>query len=267
MSTKACGIGINLVAANRCIIYDTSWNPSELNQAISRIYRKGQERECFIYRFVAEGCMESHIYKKAIIKEALSLRVIDMYQIERHHGFEECPYYDFEPEPYEAGRKWEGNSTDYIATEIKDSLLKDLLVDMGDWIVGFDTHEKFLKNSEAELSEEEKKIAIRDFEIDRENGNSCTLINGYNSPLSMCTLSNSSNSDTESEKEYKKNTKRRKLDDDQDTRVTLKNSVIALTVPPVRTLCTIQPSTVNEQLQLLSSNIVCSYCFYYFTFR
>ncbi len=162
--------------------------------------------------------------------------------------------YTINPKKYEAGRKTEENITNYNGT---DSLLKGLLENMGDWIVDFDTHDKFLNNSEAELSEAEKEIAIRDFEIDRENGNMCTLIFGNN-------ISNS-----DAEKEYKKNPKRRKLDDIQDTRtrVILSNSVIASY--PVRTYSTAQPGTVNEQLQLCSSNIVCctSVCTVFFKQR
>lgn len=77
ISTRAGGLGINLTAANRVILYDVCWNPCFDMQAVSRVHRIGQKRPVFIYRFVTQSCLAETVYNYQIHKQAMSARVVD----------------------------------------------------------------------------------------------------------------------------------------------------------------------------------------------
>ncbi|MCW4465414.1 SNF2 family helicase [Glutamicibacter sp. MNS18] len=61
ISLKAGGFGINLTAADYCILLDPWWNPAVEAQAVDRAHRIGQERPVYVYRLVAKGTIESKV--------------------------------------------------------------------------------------------------------------------------------------------------------------------------------------------------------------
>lgn len=77
ISTTAGGLGLNLIGANRVVIFDFKFNPILEEQAVGRAYRIGQQKEVFVYRFVAGGTFEDAVHNKAIFKKQLASRVVD----------------------------------------------------------------------------------------------------------------------------------------------------------------------------------------------
>ena len=61
LSKEACAHGINLVGANRCIIFETHFNPAKDQQSICRTYRYGQLKDVFVYRLVAHATAEEQV--------------------------------------------------------------------------------------------------------------------------------------------------------------------------------------------------------------
>ena len=53
LSSKAGGCGLNLIGANRLVMFDPDWNPANDDQAMARVWRDGQKKQCFIYRLIA----------------------------------------------------------------------------------------------------------------------------------------------------------------------------------------------------------------------
>jgi hypothetical protein len=65
LSTRAGGLGINLVAANNVVIYDSDFNPFNDTQASARAHRIGQTKKVTIYRLIAKDTYEKFILKRA----------------------------------------------------------------------------------------------------------------------------------------------------------------------------------------------------------
>lgn len=53
LSSKAGGCGLNLIGANRLVMFDPDWNPANDEQAMARVWRDGQRKTCYIYRLLA----------------------------------------------------------------------------------------------------------------------------------------------------------------------------------------------------------------------
>ena len=71
LSSKAGGVGLNLIGANRLIMMDSDWNPATDLQAMGRVWRPGQKKAVFIYRLIAQGTIEESILQRQAEKMKL----------------------------------------------------------------------------------------------------------------------------------------------------------------------------------------------------
>ncbi|KAK9245973.1 P-loop containing nucleoside triphosphate hydrolase protein [Lipomyces tetrasporus] len=69
LSTRAGGLGLNIVSANRVVIWDPNWNPTYDLQAQDRAFRLGQYRDVEVYRLVSAGTIEEIVYARQIYKQ------------------------------------------------------------------------------------------------------------------------------------------------------------------------------------------------------
>ncbi|GMF35462.1 unnamed protein product [Phytophthora lilii] len=108
VSTRAGAEGINLHAANRLVLFDVSWNPSNdhqvsngssawalstpdlryfavrfsrNDQSMCRSHRIGQAKTVHVYRLVSTGTMERMIYEQQMKKVDLSTSVVDSHEL------------------------------------------------------------------------------------------------------------------------------------------------------------------------------------------
>lgn len=157
------GLGLNLIAANRVVLMDVSWNPSQDTQSIFRAYRFGQTKPCYIYRLVTMGTMEEVVYERSITKLAISSRVVDECQISRHyksHDLEKLYRVNIDLE----------TARSPLAGEPKDTTLSRLYKKHKEIFKCFE-HQTLLENLPDEhLNEEEKKEAFDELNKEKNRG-------------------------------------------------------------------------------------------------
>ncbi|XP_070160538.1 transcription termination factor 2-like [Polyergus mexicanus] len=61
LSLTAGGVGLNLVGGNHLLLFDNHWNPQLETQAQDRIYRFGQTKNVYIYKFICVDTIEERV--------------------------------------------------------------------------------------------------------------------------------------------------------------------------------------------------------------
>lgn len=76
LCTRAGGLGINLTAADTCIIFDSDWNPQNDLQAQARCHRIGQSKAVKVYRLITRNSYEREMFDKASLKLGLDKAIL-----------------------------------------------------------------------------------------------------------------------------------------------------------------------------------------------
>lgn len=76
LTTRVGGVGLNIIGADRVVIFDPDWNPMTDVQARERAWRIGQKREVSVYRLVLTGTLEEKIYQRQVYKHFIAQKVL-----------------------------------------------------------------------------------------------------------------------------------------------------------------------------------------------
>jgi SNF2 family DNA or RNA helicase len=72
VSTRAGGVGLNLVAASRVFFMEPCWNPSIYAQAVDRCHRIGQRKNVAVVSYIVDGSIEQTMMKLQSQKRQLA---------------------------------------------------------------------------------------------------------------------------------------------------------------------------------------------------
>ncbi|CAL7951520.1 unnamed protein product [Xylocopa violacea] len=164
VSTRAGSLGINLVGANRAIVFDASWNPCHDTQAVCRVYRYGQQKPCFVYRLVTDNCLERKIYDRQISKQGMADRVVDQCNPDAHLSLKEATTLSWD---------WEEDSQIQDFSQTKDSYTDEVMHRVLERHSSLLTKQPFHHESllvdrkDKKLSQAEKRLARRGYELEK----------------------------------------------------------------------------------------------------
>jgi RAD54-like protein 2 len=165
VSTRAGSLGINLVGANRVIVFDASWNPCHDTQAVCRVYRYGQVKSCFVYRLVVDNCLEKKIYDRQINKQGMADRVVDECNPDAHLSIKEVTSLC-----YDDGEDPELKSFSDHVENFSDIVIQKILTNFSSTLTREPFHHESLliDRKEKKLSQAEKRLAQRGYEMEKQ---------------------------------------------------------------------------------------------------
>ncbi|XP_015123185.1 uncharacterized protein LOC107045422 [Diachasma alloeum] len=164
VSTRAGSLGINLVGANRAIVFDASWNPCHDTQAVCRVYRYGQKKPCYVYRLVTDNCLERKIYDRQISKQGMADRVVDQCNPDAHLSLKEATTLSWEFEEDSQVQDFSSSKDTYT-----DEIMHTVLEKHSSILTKQPFHHESLlvDRKDKKLSQAEKRLARRGYELEK----------------------------------------------------------------------------------------------------
>merc|ERR1719245_2021721 len=164
VSTRAGSLGVNLVGANRVVIFDASWNPCHDTQAVCRVYRYGQTKATHVYRLVTDNSLEKKIYDRQVNKQGMADRIVDELNPDAHLSSKEVHSLicDEGEDPEESDMQEE-------VSRFEDPVMKKIVSRFGPKLTKAPfAHESLLVDrKDNKLSRAEKKLAEKSYKMER----------------------------------------------------------------------------------------------------
>eukprot|EP00127_Corallochytrium_limacisporum_P004246 Clim_evm191s157 gene=Clim_evmTU191s157 len=87
LSSKAGGVGLNLVGGRTIVLYDIDWNPASDLQAMARVHRQGQENEVHVVRLISTGTIEEKILQRQEFKKSIGDKILTTRGVQKDKTF------------------------------------------------------------------------------------------------------------------------------------------------------------------------------------
>merc|ERR1719471_596569 len=164
VSTRAGSLGVNLVGANRVVIFDASWNPCHDTQAVCRVYRYGQTKPTHIYRLVTDNSLEKKIYDRQVNKQGMADRIVDELNPDAHLSTRDVHSLICDEE-----EELENTNISAQAQNYPDPVMKNIVQRHGAKLTRLPfAHESLLVDrKDNKLSKAEKKLAEKAYKLER----------------------------------------------------------------------------------------------------